>query len=540
MELYKLRYNLYDYLIQDKFNYEYTKANITLWTYALYAIFSILAIIIIVDYQRIKLITIFFIFICGIFVYLSILLKEKLNKIETNKYLNDYINHFKLFNGIFIDSYNNNKIPTVFSSNFDYDFNLLDIKNYPTVISDPSLTITSNTSEATYSENLDLSLVLTSNTNGAVVMNIYLQRFGSTDDTPSIVFANISSVNQPKGLIRFVDINYNINSITKTKKYLFIVDPLFSEDNYDAIISDEEKNIYKTIFELLKNDKYSFIGKAFNNYLIDLEKFELYKNSSKKLRLINETLITYFKLKNTALNDNEYAGKLKGVLSSESTNSYLSVFYSTIIMINKEIRFIDKISLNDIFSHNDEYIKNNNILKFIDIYEDSFRILKKYIFIKINNENELHKFISDNYLNEKDKKISNLSDEPNLQIQDVIIDISKSYDSTHITSATKSPNYILIDIETLNSYFNKNRNTNHIHYYSSEIYKKLLIYYNEKLELNLKNFDVLFDDNKKILQKKLKEVINEFLLFYNFTLATLAIILIIILHIFYIEYFKYI
>lgn len=540
MELHKLRYNLYDYLIQDKFNYEYTKANITLWTYAIYAIFSILAVIIIVDYQRIKLITIFFVFICGIFVYLSIRLKEKLNKIETNNYLNDYINHFKLFNGIFIDSYNNNKIPTVFSSNFDYDLNLLDIKADSSVSANQSLTITATSSVVTYSDNLDLSSVLTLNTNNSIQMNSYLMSFGATGDSPSIVYRGITSLIQPKGLIRFVDITYTIISPTTIKKkYLFIIDPQFTDANYDAINSNEEKNIYKTIFELLKNDKYSFIGRAFNNYLIDLEKFELYKHSSKKLRLINETLISYFKLKQPTLNSNSYAGNLQGVLFG-TNNNYLSVFYSTIVIINKEIRFIDNISLNDIFSYNDEYIKNNNILKFIDIYEDSFRILKKYIFIKINKENEFHKFISDNYFNEKETKISNLSDEPNLPVKDVIIDISISYDSTDVTSATNPPNYILIDIETLNSYFNKNRNTNHINYYSSEIYKKLLTYYNEKLELNLKNFDVLFNDNKKLLQKKLKEVVNEFLLFYNFTLATLAIILIIILHIFYIEYFKYI
>lgn len=106
MELYKLRYNLYNYLIKDNFDYNSSKEYLDLWKNSLVILFSFIILVFVGhlnEFNLLSLIIILFILIFVYIIYYSI--KDVINKYESNKYLNDYNNYFNLINVMFIESY---------------------------------------------------------------------------------------------------------------------------------------------------------------------------------------------------------------------------------------------------------------------------------------------------------------------------------------------------------------------------------------------------------------------------------------------------
>ena len=129
----------------------------------------------------------------------------------------------------------------------------------------------------------------------------------------------------------------------------------------------------------------------------------------------------------------------------------------------------------------------------------SLSYLKKWIFIKIDEDNDFHKEIKNNYTSNKDLYIYDVNNEDTITVSAVVKDISSIY----ISSGTLK--YFLIDIETINKYLReKNKEDNNynlsINAYIINIYKTLLNNYNYRIDLNntLQNFDILFDVNKDI------------------------------------------
>ena len=119
MELYTKRYNLYNYLIRDDFDYLSTKEYIYLWRNSLIILFAVLIGIFLYHFNNIDLFALFIISIIIIFVYIiyfemTIYLSEMVN----NKHLLDYKYYYEVMNTLFTENYdftkdddiNNNKV----------------------------------------------------------------------------------------------------------------------------------------------------------------------------------------------------------------------------------------------------------------------------------------------------------------------------------------------------------------------------------------------------------------------------------------------
>ena len=130
MELYKLRYNLYNYLIKNTTNFEINTSNKNIWFNSLIAFYSFFIFILLINYDKINIMTIVFIIIGIIFLYYCYILDIKLNNIIEHNLLVEYTNFYKLFNSIFIDSYNQQDIKTYISdTNKNVDASLYSIIN---------------------------------------------------------------------------------------------------------------------------------------------------------------------------------------------------------------------------------------------------------------------------------------------------------------------------------------------------------------------------------------------------------------------------
>lgn len=110
MELYKLRYNLYNYLIHNTTDYEITVSNKNIWFYGLISYYTFFIFILLVNYNKINLTVIIFIITGMFFLYYCYLLNIAIANIIDNKDFQDYVSYYKLLNAIFIDSYRNNII----------------------------------------------------------------------------------------------------------------------------------------------------------------------------------------------------------------------------------------------------------------------------------------------------------------------------------------------------------------------------------------------------------------------------------------------
>lgn len=367
---------------------------------------------------------------------------------------------------------------------------------------------------------------------------VVIIKFKNTVDTPSSITIALT-----------MD---NIIIIKLATVYFVVVFDDYNREDEDEII----KEIYKNTIELLDNHYKNYVEFIYKYnsytedtfykyfYLINVDKLEEYKNSNKSLILIKiyNYLREYF-IKKTNFTPVVNNKKIDSIIYGENSHNYLKTFYNTLLEINKNLTYYENISKDGIYEYSQGLIKNKCLLKFIDINDnDKYLILKKYIFICIDESNEFHKYIKDNYEMNKNKLVSEIENEEGLIIENVIINISSVYS----TSTPPTKTYFLIDIERLNKLLKAKNNDldkkrTHINSYILTIYQKLLDNYNYDINLNkqFENFDILFDTNKDI-DRIMARLIDDFNYTYFLTIIIVIILLTIIFHIFFIEFFRYI
>ena len=171
----------------------------------------------------------------------------------------------------------------------------------------------------------------------------------------------------------------------------------------------------------------------------------------------------------------------------EYSLSYMNVYEN----IKRKIRYIDNILNEDIEEHIHSIKKENDLLKYIDIYDKKYDFLKKFMIINKDKNEELYKIFE------------------NLNITS-IRDIIEA-----INIKTK-----LINLENLEKY-KKNDDI-------KEFYSKFM----NKLELKDLNFieNPNLNHNEKILK-----YIDNFDIIFNYLLILIIIIFTIIFHIFFIN-----
>jgi hypothetical protein len=168
----------------------------------------------------------------------------------------------------------------------------------------------------------------------------------------------------------------------------------------------------------------------------------------------------------------------------EYSLSYMNVYEN----IKRKIEYIDNILKEDIEEHIHSIKKENDLLKYIDIYDKKYDFLKKFMIINEDKNKDYY-------------------------------DIFKEYQDINIIEAINSKTK-LINLENLEKY-KKNDDI-------KEFYSKFM----NKLELKDLNFieNPNLNHNEKILK-----YIEKFDIIFNYLLLLIIIIFTIILHIFFIN-----
>ena len=346
---------------------------------------------------------------------------------------------------------------------------------------------------------------------------IVIIRFKNQD---MLIKQNTTTITLNKGNeIKFI--KKTVTSIGIRNLLLIIV--FYNDEHY--FINYLINNYYKFDKIIYKLNTSTIINIQGDYYLIDID--ELNKKTKPELYRL---LVEYLRFKNKISATQKITEKtsLSTLLTIDgNTNTYLNKYYDTLTTINTVIQNNDNISMDDMSTYIDELVKNKDVLKYIDVYSEAYDYLKKYIYIKYDETNEIYKYISDNYEANKDNKVSILKD--NLEIVgDVII---------KITVKDAIIDYI-IDIKTINIYLNdKTKNTSHVNSYISKIYEYLIAYLNKTYDLQITNFDALYKENKNI-DLIVKAKVDLFIYLFNIIIAIVIIILTVVMHVFYIQLYN--
>lgn len=104
IEIYKYRYNLYNYIKNDNFMFKITNDNIEFYKNFLLFLFICIFIIILNYIKELNFSSIFFVIIFMIYIYYIFIIQKNIDDIINNKFLNMYNDYYKLLNIIYLEN----------------------------------------------------------------------------------------------------------------------------------------------------------------------------------------------------------------------------------------------------------------------------------------------------------------------------------------------------------------------------------------------------------------------------------------------------
>jgi len=572
MELYTIRYNLYNYINKDNFDYLNLKEYEYLWKYGLIAIFVFLGLIFIYKFREIQAIGFIIIFIILLFIYTIYFETEIIfNNIENNKYLKEYENFYELSNIIFNETFD-----------FIEDIEELNEKNKITSINQ----LLNGINDEYLIINIDNDIIISNNFKNFIRDYISLIKKEGNNiilDNISYNEENIYNKNSKiyKYLINKKNVNYYIDNdnlfinIDKNENipdynyfiYLIKYSNVILENNDDNLnfkidISNLLYDTYLSINPNLPRNPNSPINpKSPINSDYDKQIYIINNNKSKKIYIsfdINdlEKNKDELEIKNYYLNwflqrlvrDVENDNSVYNNLYNEIKNENNLIIKIKILEIRDENKlnknlYIKELILKEIDKFNYSQKKPNKFIYFAQMdsnrnklleflleyervkgriiynmkYEDNktYEEINDYYYNQIKKNNDLLKYVDVYKLNYVNKYLFIKDDKNELEYNDII----KKY-------TIENNNYYLINLEELNKINLK--------------YKKILLeYINSKYEKNFKNFNLLFDNFDIKKSKGIKKIIDD----YNYEFIKIIIISIVIItiicHIFYTELLRW-
>jgi len=236
MELYTIRWNLYNYIIKDNFDYINIKEYIFLWKNGLIMLFIFLLLIFLYKFNEIKFMGFMIILVFILFIYyIYFELGYYIDDIQNNKYLMEYGDYYNLCNIIYNEA-------SEISEN-----------DYTTIESSKTKVLAYLREYREIQEIIKRNMKYEDNKNNNEIANEYYNIIKKNND-----------------LLKYVNI---YSDIDKCKKYLFI------KENKDFAMNDDSKEV--------------IIINGINYYLIDLE--ELNKTEKNFLKYINNKYETNYK-----------------------------------------------------------------------------------------------------------------------------------------------------------------------------------------------------------------------------------------------------
>ncbi len=515
MELYSLRYNLYNYLIKDNFDYISNKDYLFLWKNSLAILFIFIILIIVSHYNQIEVFSFFIIALIVFFLYIIYFeMKVTIDNYESNKHLLNYKNYYQLLNSIFIEN---------------YDFTIDDETNYQI----------NKQSKIKYFDELFESINMNIlNKDNRDKYGGYIKQSESSSEPPP----------KPKYNYLYLKIT-NYETTDKSDIYISLA-KIFTDNNYHlfkaVLISDvTPREIHLEIDNLSKiktNEDDKFILRnlisnvdnqgIINNMYIKLKQSEIINQKLENFPYLNSLIIDLIDKFN---NDNisRFHNKFMKY-AYESPDSRITDFFSSYFNIKQRIKNAIKYNENKTIEEiNDNYyvklINNRDILKYIDVYNDPDILkLKNYVFIRKEKGNQkgFYKYLlnyvenNDDYISLNEKSLS-----PEILKSDLIKEI-------RLTENAEPYEYYLINLNDMNN-IRKDNNSNFN--FMKEFIKNL----NDKYNENYENFDIIYKTPNINQNREILNIVNNFNYIYIKIVILVIIIIAIIMHAFYIEYMRY-
>ena len=406
MEIFKLRYNLYKYLIANNFVFEINLNKSIIFKNLIYTTIVFFFFIFIVGYEYLNYYIIYFVILLCFLIYYIELIYIKLDLIINDEYFQIYANNYKGLNKIF---------------NINYD-------------------------------------------------NI------SKDDI-SMSSHLLSSSSSSKTVIR-------IDKTNAGKGYVY-------NHTYNLQINGSKVAEAKGLIDGSLSDAYNFIGAS---------------------GVISEsTLITIQNAPPSITGSN--IATFKAVLGYVNINTNIKDFAYAYNNLNNDIKRKIKVFENVLEEDIDDTLNllklENDVLKYIDIYNDKYNFLNKFLYINENN-NEIYNKINNDYSLNSNITVNGISIATILN--EIDINSNKSY---------------LINLELLEKNINNSKED-----YITNIYNSI------RKELDIKDLSNLFK-SKYYIQEAILKRLDEFNWVFIKLLIVVILLITIVSHIFFIKLYRY-
>lgn len=394
MELYTKRYNLYNYLIRDDFDYNSTREYIYIWRNLLIILFALLIGSFIYHFNNIDLFGIFIILIILLFVYIIYFeITIYISDLVNNKHLINYKNYYEVMNSLFTENFD-------FTKDDDINDNKITITT-PSVLLSISPDILSKYQEASIDrEYFQFKIDNDNYFNDFLRNNFYLYESIINDNNIYITVDDILLENK-----RVKVDNLFIKS-SGEYKYLSSITPevnqkYFIKDNYFkfTISNDPLKEEYYNLkYHIIEKMYYLFIKQLNDgnnpNTSIENDKYVITVND---INLKNDKLISNINILKSSRTFKSLTFENSEIYKYNSINNTLEL-----VIIDKR-GFFDYIKANQYYDYSGSVFTDNdytsdiipflNSISYDGIYENTGEELK----IKINTNDNFYNDMYQDY-----------------------------------------------------------------------------------------------------------------------------------------------
>ena len=408
MELYTKRYNLYNYLIRDDFDYNDTREYIYIWRNLLIILFAFLIGSFIYHYNNIDLFGLFIIIIIILFVYIiyfeiTIYISDLIN----NKHLLNYKYYYEVMNSLFTENFD-------FTKDDDINDNKLTITTPLGLLSTPSDTLSKYQEASIVGEYFKFKIDNDNYFNDFLRNNFYLYESDIEGNNMYIIVDDITLENKKVKLDNLFikssgEYKYLSNTLPQESQIYFIKDNYFKFTISNDPLTEE---YYKLKYYIIEKMYYLFINNqntSFENnkYVIIVDDINAKNNKliSNIETLKSSRTFTLLTFENSGIykyNNNNNTLELlitdkRGLFDYIKANQYYDYSESESAIIDNNYTsddsFLSSISYDGIYENTSEELRikintndnfYNDMYRDYDNYKDYYAITDGTPFIDMN------------------------------------------------------------------------------------------------------------------------------------------------------------
>lgn len=547
-ELYKLRYNLSNYLIFNNEEYSLLVENFIYWKLLIIIIFAIIIFVILINYNEINLISIFFIICSILFLYYSHNIEINLDNIKQNEQLKNYADYYKLANALFIESFNNLPNSNVIINNLlnINKFTLAEIAAEKTaakgiIDAAQSIIVAAKTEEKKVTEIALVARYTAAEaskkaTNAKKTLDD-AQTDAQLKDNEATLLENDANLLEDTAATARKTANTAAQYLAnrgrpriKEEKIADEAEEAATNKRTEATNARTEATNAATIATNAKIE-YDIAVLDATDKLKNATRLEIDKQIAKDTVATAETNKANKEKTTLTPPQREAAINLTENIPTQlvNNNTFMNFYDNFVNILNKliiNIKFNENMLNEDFNNFYNTNINNGDILKYVDVsdYNSSFKAIKNLYFLKISETDE---YFKNSYTTHNNTEFYT-QNRTLLKINEFIFKLN----AEHINNF----NYYLINLDILEKCINENVVDNIISSYLTKIYNDLIKKINDTYNLKVENFKLL--NNEKVLNNnnfklKITKLIKEFNNNFFKMLLLFIYFFIVILHVFY-------